>query len=365
MDLERELNEITTPVEGTLILTPDNSLRKEVSETLTRFFSSAAEFEPDPNSPGLQGLKYLRLPITFLESNKGQVPASRYGETFVPRYTGWEVKAQAHTCQKEACLWPWAHNPHRRTSPQGELCAEAERGEKGYQISRIYGKQTNSLKNILKLVFYYPASLKTLFPQYSFKENKIQAPITEYRLTKYFFNWKNMVNMPLFILIFKSLHGNQATTTERGLKETSTLLPSLMFTEKQMWDCTQFTNNLLKNSLQIYGFFPLFKSGGGSKGNGQTVPCALAKCRNRTCLTKERCLERLVRHAKCMIMSVRKRDINTVFSSFSAGSSSSVSVLILPASERRVHRWSNTKKKTPWLIFFQKQILLFPCKWIL
>lgn len=88
MDLERELNEITTPVEGTLILTPDNSLRKEVSETLTRFFSSAAEFEPDPNSPGLQGLKYLRLPITFLESNKGQIPASRYGETFVPRCTG-------------------------------------------------------------------------------------------------------------------------------------------------------------------------------------------------------------------------------------------------------------------------------------
>lgn len=70
------------------ILTPNNSLRKEVSETLTCFFSSAAEFEPDPNSPGLQRLKYLRLPITFPESNKGQVPASRYGETFVPGCTG-------------------------------------------------------------------------------------------------------------------------------------------------------------------------------------------------------------------------------------------------------------------------------------
>lgn len=175
-----------------------------------------------------------------------------------------------------------------------------------------------------------------------------------------------MVNMPLFILIVKSLHVNQATTTERGLKETSTLLPSLMFTEKQMWDCTQFTKNLSKNSLQISGvFFPPSLTRRWEQGNGQTVPCALAKCRNRTRLTKERCLERLVRHAKCMIMSVRKRDINTVFSSFSAGSSSSVSVLILPASERRVHTWSNTKNKTPWLIFFQKQILLLPCKWIL
>lgn len=48
MDLETELNEITKPVEGTLILTPDNSIRKEVTETLTRFFSSAAESATRP-----------------------------------------------------------------------------------------------------------------------------------------------------------------------------------------------------------------------------------------------------------------------------------------------------------------------------
>lgn len=53
------------------------------------------------------------------------------------------------------------------------------KGGKGYQFSHIYGKQINSLKNIHKRVFHHPVSLKT---QYSFEENKIQAPITKYKL---------------------------------------------------------------------------------------------------------------------------------------------------------------------------------------
>lgn len=76
----------------------------------------------------------------FLESNKGQIPASRYGETFVPRCIALRVKVQAHTCQKEACLLPLAHNQHRRTSQQGELCVEAKRKGRNitYLLSGIY-----------------------------------------------------------------------------------------------------------------------------------------------------------------------------------------------------------------------------------
>lgn len=176
MDLERELNEITKPVEGTLILTPDNSLRKEVSETLTCFFSSAAEFEPDPNSPCLQRLKYLRFSISFLESNKGHVPASRYGETFVPRCTGWGVKAQAHTCQKEACLWPWAHNPHRRTSPRGELCAEAETGEKGITFHIFKVNKPILLKTSISRYFTILKGLKHLKHNIPSKRTKYNLP---------------------------------------------------------------------------------------------------------------------------------------------------------------------------------------------
>lgn len=59
MDLETELNEITKPVEGTLILTPDNSIRKEVTETLTRFFSSTAE---SATRPQFSRLKKTKVP---------------------------------------------------------------------------------------------------------------------------------------------------------------------------------------------------------------------------------------------------------------------------------------------------------------
>lgn len=48
MDLETELNEITKPVEGSLILTPDNSIRTKVTETLTHFFSSTADSHTRP-----------------------------------------------------------------------------------------------------------------------------------------------------------------------------------------------------------------------------------------------------------------------------------------------------------------------------
>lgn len=128
MDLERELNEITRPVEGTLNSDSWQLSWKGGKWNLDMFLLLWCRVWTRPQFSRLAKTEVPQ--ITFLESNKGQVPASRYGETFVPRCTGWGVKAQAHTCQKEACLWPWAHNPHRRTSPRGELCVEAEKGEK-------------------------------------------------------------------------------------------------------------------------------------------------------------------------------------------------------------------------------------------
>lgn len=41
----------------------------------------------------------------------------------------------------------------------------------------------------------------------------------------------------------------------------------------------------------------------------------------------------------------KKGEMNAGFPSFSEWGNSSVSVLILPADERRVHTWSNTKQR--------------------
>lgn len=165
-----------------LILTPDNSTRKEVTETLTCFLSTAVCNQ----TPIPQRQEYLRIPITFLKSNKGQIPASRYEETFVPRCIVLEVKAQAHTCQKGACLLPLAHNQHRRTSQQGELCVEAERkGKKHINCMVFIAIKSVLLQRLTRQIFYHPMGLNNQFPQSSLIEKKMQALTTQYRFTKY------------------------------------------------------------------------------------------------------------------------------------------------------------------------------------
>lgn len=171
-----------------------------------------------------------------------------------------------------------------------------------------------------------------------------------------------MVNIQLFILIFRILHANQPVTSQIGLKKKKKKNQlQLCFPAwcSQNYRCETV---LHKGYLKIFPakfFFPLESWEGKNP-----VPWALAKYRNRTCLTRERCSERLVRHAKCMIISVRKGEMNAGFPSFSDWGNSSVSVLILPANERRAHKWSNTKqRKHGWCIKNKYSFFPYKCIW--
>lgn len=69
--------------------------------------------------------------IDICPTGKDTLPASKYGEIFVPGCTELKVKVQVHICRREVCLLPLAHNLHRRISQRDETFVEAKKQEGG------------------------------------------------------------------------------------------------------------------------------------------------------------------------------------------------------------------------------------------